>query len=75
MYFFRMVCLIRLCDEVCQLPVADWWFSPSTTVTSTNKTDKIVLTDILLKITLNTNKPNCLQSVPKHFDKLARTAF
>jgi hypothetical protein len=29
-----------LCDKVCQLLVAGWWFSPGTPVSSTNKTDE-----------------------------------
>ena len=43
-----------LCDQVCQLPVADRWFSPDTPISSTNKTDHHGITDILLKVALNT---------------------
>jgi hypothetical protein len=36
-----------LCDQVCQ-------FSPGTSVSSTNKTDRYDITEILLKVALNT---------------------
>jgi hypothetical protein len=42
-----------LCDKVCQLLAAGLWFSP---VSSTNKTDRDDLTEILLKVALNTIK-------------------
>jgi hypothetical protein len=38
-----------LCDKVCQWFVTDWWFSPGTFVSSTNKTDRLDITEILLK--------------------------
>jgi hypothetical protein len=34
--------------------VAGWWFSPGTLVSSTNKTDRHDITEILLKVALNT---------------------
>jgi hypothetical protein len=34
------------------------WFSPDTPVSSTNKTDRHDITEILLKVALNTIKPN-----------------
>jgi hypothetical protein len=34
--------------------VADQWFSPGTPVSSTNKTDNHDITEILLKVALNT---------------------
>ena len=40
-----------LCDKVCQCPTTDRWFSP---VSSTNKTDRHDITEILLKVALNT---------------------
>jgi hypothetical protein len=42
-----------LCDKVCQLLAAGLWFS---TVSSTNKTDRDDLTEMLLKVALNTIK-------------------
>jgi hypothetical protein len=34
-----------------------WWFSPDTPVSSTNKTDRHNITEILLKVSLSTNQP------------------
>jgi hypothetical protein len=38
-----------LCDKVCQWLAAGRWFSPGTQVSSTNKTDRHEITEILLK--------------------------
>jgi hypothetical protein len=41
--------------------VTGWWFSPGTPVSSTNKTDRHNIAEILLKVVLNTmnqTKPN-----------------
>ena len=35
-----------------------WWFSPGPPVSSTNKTDRHNTIEILLKVALNTIKPN-----------------
>jgi hypothetical protein len=35
-------------------PVGNAWFSPGTLVSSTNKTDRHDITEILLKVALNT---------------------
>ena len=43
-----------LCDKVCQLLATGRWFSPGTPVSSTNKTDRQDITEILLKMTFNT---------------------
>ena len=43
-----------LCDQVCQWLVKGQWFSPGTPVSSTNKTDCNDITEILLKVVLNT---------------------
>ena len=45
-----------LCDKGCQWLLASRWFSPGTPVSSTNKTDRHDITEILLKVTLNTIK-------------------
>jgi hypothetical protein len=37
------------CFKACQILVAGWWFSPGTQVSSTNKTDRHDITEILLK--------------------------
>jgi hypothetical protein len=36
---------------------AGWWLSPGTPVSSTNTTDRHDITEILLKVALNTIKP------------------
>ena len=46
-----------LCDKVCQWLATGQWFSPGTLVYSTNKTDRHDITEILLKVALNTIKP------------------
>jgi hypothetical protein len=43
-----------LCDQVCQQLTAGLWFSPGTMVSSNNKTDHQDITEILLKVVLNT---------------------
>ena len=47
----RGVLYATLCDKVRQLLATDQWFSP---VSSTNKTDDHDVTEILLKVALNT---------------------
>ena len=43
-----------LCDKVCQWLATGLWFSAGTPVSSTNKTDCHNITEILLKVALNT---------------------
>ena len=43
-----------LCDKVRQLLATGQWFSPDTPVSSNNKTDRHDITEILLKVALNT---------------------
>ena len=43
-----------LYDNVCQLLAVDQWFSSGTLISSTNKTDHHDITEILLKVALNT---------------------
>ena len=43
-----------LCDKVCQWLMAGRWFSLGSQVSSTNKTDRHYITEILLKGALNT---------------------
>ena len=43
-----------LCDKVCPWLAAGWWFSPESPVSSINKTDRHDITEILLKVALNT---------------------
>jgi hypothetical protein len=47
-----------LYDKVCQWLATGLWFSPSPPVSSINKTDHHDVTEILLKVVLNTIKPN-----------------
>ena len=42
------------CDKVCQRPATGRWFSLGIPVSSTNKTDRHNITEILLKVALNT---------------------
>ena len=45
-----------VCDKVCDWPATGRWFSPS--VSSTNKTARHYITEILLKVALNTIEQN-----------------
>ena len=45
-----------LCDKVCQWLLIDRWFFPGPPVSSTNKTDRHDITEILLKVVLSTIK-------------------
>ena len=54
------VCLI-LCHKVCQWIVTRSWFSLGTPVSSTNKTDRRDIAEILLKMVLSTIKPNYIE--------------
>jgi len=45
-----------LCNKVCQWLATGRWFSPDLPVSSTNKTDRHDITEILLKVALNTIK-------------------
>ena len=52
-----------LCNNVCQWLVAGRWFSPDTPGSSANKTDRHDITELLLKVALNTIK-NLNQNKP-----------
>ena len=47
---------LHVCDKVCEWLVTGQWFSPGPPVSSTNKTDSHDITEILLKVALNTIK-------------------
>jgi hypothetical protein len=51
---WRGVLDITLCDKVCQGLATGQWFSMGTLVSSTNKADRNNITEILLKVVLNT---------------------
>ena len=50
-----------LCDKICQWLATVRWFSPGTPVSSTNKIGLHHITEVLLKVTLNT-----INHKPKH---------
>jgi hypothetical protein len=52
-----------LCDKICQWLVTGQWFSP---VSSTNKTDRHDIAEILFKVALNTIKQTSKQTVSYH---------
>ena len=52
--FRRGVLDTTLYDKVCQWLAACRWFFPGSPVSSTNKTDRHEITEILLKVALNT---------------------
>ena len=57
MLWVRILIRVRcttLCDKVCQWLATGLWFSPGPPVSSTNKTDHHDITEILLKVALNT---------------------
>jgi hypothetical protein len=60
-----------LCDKVCQWLVASLWFSPGTPLSSTNKTDHHNITQILLKVTLNTITPTLQFQIIYNSDNFA----
>jgi hypothetical protein len=53
----RCVLYTALCDKVCQWFATGQWFSPCTPISSTNKTDRHDIAEILLKVALK-SKPN-----------------
>ena len=49
-----------LCDQLCQWLVSNRWLSPGTLVSSTNKLDRHDITELLLKVALNTINHSCI---------------
>jgi hypothetical protein len=49
-------------DKVYQLLVHGWWFSPGTAASSTTKTGRYDIAEILLKVALNTKNQSINQS-------------
>ena len=58
-----------LCDKVCQRLVTGQWCSPGTLVSSTNKSNRHDITEILLKMALNTNQT----TKPTYISKCKKT--
>jgi hypothetical protein len=56
-----------LCDKVTQWLATGRWFSPGNPISSTNKTDRHDITEILLKVALNTIKPNPITGITRLF--------
>jgi hypothetical protein len=50
--------------------VTGWWFSPGTPVSSTNKTDRHDIAEILLKVALITSKPANKQTNSSLMEKI-----
>ena len=69
----------KLCDKVCQwFATGLWVFFPGTHVSSTNKTDRHDITEILLEVALNTkHQPNqqkyLLIIEPQHRNTVKKT--
>jgi hypothetical protein len=57
-----------LCDKVCQWLATGRWFSPGPPVSSTNKTDRHDITEILLKVAVNTIYFSCSQWILSYLD-------
>jgi hypothetical protein len=58
LHSWRGVLDTTLCDKVCQWLTTGWWFSPGPPFSSTNKTDRHDINEILLKVALNNiNQP------------------
>ena len=59
----RSVLDTTVCDQLCQWLAAGRWFFSGTPISSTNKTCRHVdMTEILLKVALNTINPNLMVS-------------
>ena len=71
----RGVLNTTLCDKVCQWLVAGWWFFPGNPVSATNKTDSHDITEILLKVALNTIKPTIFLDSLKYLTKITFYLF
>jgi predicted amidohydrolase len=57
----------KLYDKVCKFPAEGWWFSPGSPVSSSNKTDRHYITEIVLKVALNTITTSLTLNVNKYF--------
>jgi len=68
-----------LCDKVCHWLATDRWFSPGPPVSSTNNTDCNDITEILLKVALNTSKQTTLfikiSGIDKRFVRMVLSSY
>jgi hypothetical protein len=62
-----------LCNQVCQWLAAGRWFSPGAPVSFTNKTDLHDITEILLKVALNTINQPTIYCVNKYNNTIEQT--
>jgi hypothetical protein len=62
--FRRGVLDTTIRDKVCHWLAAGRWLSPGTPVSSNNKTDHHDITEVLLKVTLNTINPLTHKCIP-----------
>ena len=64
-----------LCDKVCQLVTAGQWFSPGIPVSFINKSERYDITEILLKVRLNTlNQPTLTKRFRVRFPSVTRSS-
>jgi hypothetical protein len=52
-------------DKVYQLLTHGWWFSPGTSASSTTKTSRHDIAEILLKVALNTKNQKSINHLKK----------
>jgi hypothetical protein len=64
-----------LCDKVYQWLATGRWFSPGPSVSSTNKTDGHDITELLLKVALNTIKQTIVQTNICHLHQAINMKF
>jgi hypothetical protein len=64
-----------LCDKVCHWLATGRWFSPGPPVSSTNKFDRHDITEILLKMVLNTIKQTNRQTKKKCSYPVLRASY
>jgi hypothetical protein len=64
-----------LCDKVCQWLATGRWYSSDPPVSSTNKTDRHDLTEIVLKVTSNTIKQTNKQTTSDIIEKIVWDCF
>jgi hypothetical protein len=63
--YCRLSMGVQVVSKACQWLTTGRWFSPGTPVSSTNKTDRHNVTEILLKVELNTMNHKTKQKVRK----------
>jgi hypothetical protein len=64
--------LVAASDKVYQLLAHGRWFSPGTAASSTTKTGRYDIAEILLKVALNTNKNQTKSNILKCFNQAGR---